>query len=241
MQFLEENKIYEGKAKIAYKTENENEVIFYFKDDATAFNNLKKGQIDQKGILNNEITTIIYKFLMKNGIKTHFIEKISDRAQLCRKVKIIPLEVITRNILAGSSAKLLGIEEGLVLDEPIFEICYKKDELADPMINDYHAIALKIATKEQLSQIYEMTAKINNLLKDLFLKCGINLVDFKVEFGLDENQNVILADEISPDCCRLWDCKTMQKMDKDRFRRDLGNVQEAYKEVLKRLNESQNA
>lgn len=227
--------IYEGKAKKIYSTNNENEVIIYYKDDATAFNNIKKGQILNKGILNARITTIIFEYLMKNGIKTHLIKNISQREQLCERVTIIPLEVIVRNILAGSTAKLFAMEEGLKLDTPIFEICYKKDELKDPMINDSHAIALKLATREELDTIYRETSKINELLKNLFGSIGINLVDFKIEFGKDKDGNIVLADEISPDSCRLWDEKTDEKMDKDRFRRDLGNVEEAYIEVLKRL------
>lgn len=232
---LEENMIYEGKAKKVYRTENENEVIIYYKDDATAFNNIKKGTIKNKGIMNKEITTIIYDNLKKSGIETHFIKNLTERAQLCKKVQIVPLEVIVRNILAGSTAKLLGIEEGLKLETPIFEICYKKDELKDPLINDYHAIALGLATKEELDKIYKETEKINRILKDMFLKVNINLVDFKIEFGKDADGNIILADEISPDCCRLWDKETGNKLDKDRFRRDLGSVEDAYEEVLKRL------
>ncbi|WP_297406936.1 phosphoribosylaminoimidazolesuccinocarboxamide synthase [uncultured Cetobacterium sp.] len=232
---LEENMIYEGKAKKVYRTENENEVIIYYKDDATAFNNIKKGTIKNKGIMNKEITTIIYDNLKKSGIETHFIKNLTERAQLCKKVQIVPLEVIVRNILAGSTAKLLGIEEGLKLETPIFEICYKKDELKDPLINDYHAIALGLATKEELDKIYKETEKINIILKDMFLKVNINLVDFKIEFGKDADGNIILADEISPDCCRLWDKETGNKLDKDRFRRDLGSVEDAYEEVLKRL------
>lgn len=232
---MNREQLYEGKAKKVYQGEKENEVIIYYKDDATAFNNLKKGQIQNKGILNNQITTLIYEYLMKNGIKTHYIKTLSDREQLCKKVEIIPLEVITRNIIAGSASKLLGIEEGKELKAPIFEICYKKDELGDPMINDTHAIALGIATKEELEKIHEETKKINELLKSLFDKAGINLIDFKIEFGKDSEGNIILADEISPDCCRLWDKNTNVKMDKDRFRRDLGNVEEAYIEVLRRL------
>nr|WP_307774507.1 phosphoribosylaminoimidazolesuccinocarboxamide synthase [uncultured Cetobacterium sp.] len=235
MMLLEENKLYEGKAKKVYKTEDPNKVIMYYKDDATAFNNLKKGQIQNKGVLNSKIMTIIFKYLKENGIETHLIETLSDRVQLCKKVDIIPLEVIVRNTLAGSTAKLFKIEEGLVLDSPIFEICYKKDELADPMINDYHAIALGLATKEELVEIYSQTEKINNLLKEFFSKAGIELVDFKIEFGRDNSGKVILADEISPDCCRLWDKETRKKLDKDRFRRDLGDVEGAYQEVLERI------
>ncbi|MEG0068332.1 phosphoribosylaminoimidazolesuccinocarboxamide synthase [Cetobacterium sp.] len=235
MLLVDENKLYEGKAKKVYKTENPNEVIIYYKDDATAFNNLKKGQIHNKGILNAQITTIIFNYLKNNGVETHLIENLSDRAQLCKKVEIIPLEVIVRNTLAGSTAKLLKVEEGKILDSPIFEICYKKDELGDPMINDYHAIALDIATREDLDEIYSQTRKINELLKNFFDKANIELVDFKIEFGKDMDGNIILADEISPDCCRLWDKETRKKLDKDRFRRDLGDIEEAYQEVLSRI------
>lgn len=227
--------MYEGKAKRVYSTENPNEVIIFYKDDATAFNNLKKGTIVNKGILNHKITTKIFNYLEENGIPTHMIKTIDERNQLCKKVEIIPLEVIVRNTLAGSTAKLLGISEGLELSSPIFEICYKKDELNDPLINDYHAVALGLATKEELETIYALTAKINTLLISFFKNIGIKLVDFKIEFGRDVNNNIILADEISPDSCRLWDLKTNEKMDKDRFRRDLGKVEEAYIEVLNRI------
>ena len=235
MILAEENMIYEGKAKKVYQTENPNEVIIYYKDDATAFNSLKKGTIVNKGILNKEITTIIYEYLNTNGVQTHLLENLSDRAQRCKKVDIVPLEVIIRNILAGSTAKLLGIEEGLELNQAIFEICYKKDELADPMINDYHAMALGLATREDLDNIYAQAKKINELLQEFFLKAGIILVDFKIEFGKDQDGNIILADEISPDCCRLWDKDTKKKLDKDRFRRDLGDIEDAYQEVLRRI------
>lgn len=227
--------IYEGKAKKVYTTENENEIIVFYKDDATAFNNLKKGTIVNKGILNHKITTKIFKYLEDNGIPTHHIKTIDERQQLCKRVQIVPLEVIVRNILAGSTAKLLGMEEGYKLNSPIMEICYKKDELKDPLINDYHAIALGLATREELDKIYELTSKINLLLIEFFKEIGITLVDFKIEFGRDKDGNIILADEISPDSCRLWDAKTQEKMDKDRFRRDLGNVEEAYIEVLNRI------
>lgn len=227
--------MYEGKAKRVYSTENPNEVIIFYKDDATAFNNLKKGTIVNKGILNHKITTKIFNYLEENGIPTHMIKTIDERNQLCKKVEIIPLEVIVRNTLAGSTAKLLGISEGLELSSPIFEICYKKDELNDPLINDYHAVALGLATKEELETIYALTAKINTLLISFFKNIGIKLVDFKIEFGRDVNNNIILADEISPDSCRLWDLETNEKMDKDRFRRDLGKVEEAYIEVLNRI------
>ena len=235
MILLEENMIYEGKAKKVYSTTDPNKIIIYYKDDATAFNSLKKGVIQNKGILNKEITTIIFEYLNSNGINTHLIENINDRAQICTKVDIIPLEVIVRNVVAGSMAKLFMMQEGQVLSEAVIEICYKKDELADPMINDFHAVSLGFATKEDLDNMYEQTKKINTLLKDFFDKIGIILVDFKIEFGKDHQGNIILADEISPDCCRLWDKETKKKLDKDRFRRDLGDIEDAYQEVLKRI------
>ncbi len=227
--------IYEGKAKKMYSTENPDEVILYYKDEATAFNAQKKGIITDKGILNNKISTIIFDYLKANGIPTHLIETIDERTQRCIKAEIIPLEVIVRNVLAGSTAKLLGMEEGTAIKNPIIEICYKKDELGDPMINAYHAMALNLATEKELDTIYKLTAKINELLIDLFKKINIKLVDFKIEFGKDKDGNVVLADEISPDSCRLWDLDTNEKLDKDRFRRDLGGVEEAYQEILKRL------
>jgi phosphoribosylaminoimidazole-succinocarboxamide synthase len=227
--------IYEGKAKQVFTTSDENLVIIYFKDDATAFNAQKKGSINDKGVLNNEITSILFKHLEANGIKTHFVDKISDREQVCKKVNIIPLEVITRNRIAGSTAKLLGIEEGTEPKNIIYEICYKKDALGDPLINEHHAVALGAATYDEIKYIFSITEKINEILKALFLKLDILLVDFKLEFGKDVDGNIVLADEISPDTCRLWDKNTLKKLDKDRFRRDLGEVQEAYVEILNRL------
>ncbi|AQM61313.1 phosphoribosylaminoimidazolesuccinocarboxamide synthase [Clostridium baratii] len=227
--------LYEGKAKQIFRTENENEVIVHYKDDATAFNGEKKAQIDNKGILNNAITSMIFEMLNKEGIKTHFIEKLNERDQLCKKVSIVPLEVIVRNVAAGSMAKRLGLEEGYKLKTTVFELSYKDDELGDPLINDYHAVGIGATTFEELNKIYEMTDKINNLLKEFFKKQNIDLIDFKIEFGRDENGEVILADEISPDTCRFWDSKTGEKLDKDRFRRDMGNVEEAYIEILNRI------
>lgn len=227
--------LYEGKAKQIFRTENENEVIVHYKDDATAFNGEKKAQIDNKGILNNAITSMIFEMLNKEGIKTHFIEKLNERDQLCKKVSIVPLEVIVRNVAAGSMAKRLGLEEGYKLKTTVFELSYKDDELGDPLINDYHAVGIGATTFEELNKIYEMTGKINNLLKEFFKKQNIDLIDFKIEFGRDENGEVILADEISPDTCRFWDSKTGEKLDKDRFRRDMGNVEEAYIEILNRI------
>lgn len=227
--------LYEGKAKQIYSTENENEFIVYFKDDATAFNGEKKAEISSKGILNNKISTIMFEMLHSNQIETHFIKNLSEREMLVKKVEILPLEVIVRNITAGSFCKRVGIEEGLVLDEPIFEICYKNDEYGDPMLNDDHAVAMKLATREELKFLKEETLKINEVMKEFFLKMGLKLVDFKLEFGKDAQGNIILADEISPDTCRLWDVKTNEKLDKDRFRRDLGDLVQGYEEVLARM------
>lgn len=227
--------LYEGKAKQIFRTDKENEVIVHYKDDATAFNGEKKASIDNKGVLNNAITSNIFEMLNEAGIKTHFIKKLNDRDQLCKKVEIVPLEVIVRNVAAGSMAKRLGLEEGFELKATVFELSYKDDELGDPLINDYHAVGIGATTFEELNKIYEMTAKINNLLKEFFKKQNINLIDFKIEFGRDENGEVLLADEISPDTCRFWDATTGEKLDKDRFRRDMGNVEEAYQEILKRI------
>lgn len=227
--------LYEGKAKQLFKTDKENEVIVHYKDDATAFNGEKKASIDNKGVLNNAITTTIFEMLNEAGIRTHFIKKLNDRDQLCKKVEIVPLEVIVRNVAAGSMAKRLGLKEGFELKTTVFELSYKDDNLGDPLINDYHAVGIGITTFEELNKIYEMTSKINELLKEFFKKQNINLIDFKIEFGRDENGEVLLADEISPDTCRFWDATTGEKLDKDRFRRDMGNVEEAYQEVLNRI------
>lgn len=227
--------IYEGKAKQIYATDNDNLVIIHYKDDATAGNGEKKGTISNKGMINNEITTILFENLEKNGIRTHFKKKLNDRDQLCEKLEIFPLEVIVRNIIAGSMAKRVGIEEGTKPENTIFEICYKNDEFGDPLINDHHAVAMGLATYDELKKIYEITAKINTLLLTAFGDEGIDLVDFKIEFGKNAAGEIVLADEISPDTCRLWDKKTGQKLDKDRFRRDLGSIEEAYIEILKRL------
>lgn len=226
--------IYEGKAKQVYASDKENLIIIHFKDDATAGNGAKKGTIVNKGAINNKITAKIFKMLGENGIKTHLVEVLNDRDQLCQKVKIFPLEVTVRNVIAGTMSKRLGIEEGTVPPETIFEIGYKNDDLGDPLINDYHAYALGIK-KEELEIIYSMTKKINELLIKMFDEIGINLIDFKIEFGRNCEGEIILADEITPDTCRLWDKKTGVKLDKDRFRRDMGNVEEAYLEVAERL------
>jgi phosphoribosylaminoimidazole-succinocarboxamide synthase len=229
------NMIYEGKAKKIFSTEDKDKVVVYYKDDATAFNGEKKGQIEDKGILNNTITAAIFKLLESRGVKTHFIEKLNDREQLCKKVDIIPLEVIVRNVAAGSMAKRLGLEEGYKLRTTVFELSYKDDKLGDPLINDYHAVAIGATTFEELEAIYGMAANINNILKEFFMRQNIKLIDFKLEFGKTKNRQIILADEISPDTCRFWDAETNEKLDKDRFRRDLGNVKEAYNEIVRRV------
>ncbi len=234
MQKLE--KIYEGKAKQLFSTSDNNLLIQYFKDDATAFNGVKKEIIAGKGVLNNFISEYIMLKMAKSGIPTHFEKRLNEREQLIRKVTIIPLEVIIRNVAAGSMAKRLGILEGVELLSPVFEICYKDDSLGDPLINDDHAInVLKVVNKIQLDQIKKYTFKINEILSGIFKNIGIKLVDFKIEFGFDAQQNIVLADEISPDSCRLWDEKTSQKLDKDVFRRDLGNLVEVYSDVASRL------
>jgi len=227
--------LYEGKAKQIYTTNDENLVIIHYKDDATAGNGAKKGTIENKGIMNNKITATLFEMLEKNGVETHYKEMLNDRDQLCEKVDIILLEVIVRNVIAGSMAKRVGIEEGTVPTNTIFEICYKNDKYNDPLINDHHAVAMGLTTYEDLAKIYEVAAKINNLLKETFDKEGITLVDFKIEFGKNKDGKILLADEITPDTCRLWDKKTGEKLDKDRFRRDLGGIEEAYIEILKRL------
>lgn len=227
--------MYEGKAKKIYATDKADEVIVYYKDDATAFNGEKKGQIEDKGVMNNAITSLIFELLEKEGVRTHFIEKLNDREQLCKKVEIVPLEVIVRNVAAGSMAKRLGLEEGFQLKTTVFELSYKDDSLGDPLINDYHAVGIGATTFEELKEIYAMTAKINDVLKAVFKEQNINLIDFKIEFGRLPDGTVVLADEISPDTCRFWDATTGEKLDKDRFRRDMGNVKDAYVEILKRI------
>ena len=227
--------IYEGKAKQVYSTDDENLVIIHYKDDATAGNGVKKGTIKDKGIINNKITAKLFSVLEKNGIRTHFKEMLNDRDQLCEKLEIIPLEVIVRNVITGSMAKRVGIADGTVPKTTIFEICYKNDEYGDPLINDYHAVAMGLATFDELRYIYETTSKINDLLKKVFDEEGITLVDFKIEFGKNSKGEILLADEITPDTCRLWDKATGKKLDKDRFRQDLGGIEEAYIEILNRL------
>ena len=233
MEVLEQ--LYEGKAKKVFKTDDESLYLIRYKDDATAFNGVKKGSITDKGVMNNESTTLLFNELGKAGIKHHLVEKLNDREQLVKVVKIVPLEVIVRNVAAGSFAKRYGVEEGTPLKQPTLEFCYKNDALNDPMLNESHIIALGIATEEDLAVIKAQTMKINEILQNIFQKCNLILVDFKIEFGWTTDGEIILADEISPDCCRLWDATTNEKMDKDRFRRDLGNVEEAYQTVLSRL------
>ena len=231
--------LYEGKAKILYKGRRPNTVIQYFKDDATAFNNVKKGTIAGKGIINNKITELVMIRLSQLGIPTHFIERMSDREQLCHKVEIIPLEVIARNTVAGSMAKKFGIEEGVRLPRPIIEFSLKDDDLGDPLIPENHILALEICEEDELIEMMEMTSQINNFLRGMFAGIGLELIDFKLEFGrLTDGESghfLVLADEFSPDNCRLWDYETGEKMDKDRFRRDLGGEVEAYQEVARRL------
>lgn len=227
--------IYEGKAKQLYTCEREDAVIIHYKDDATAFNGVKKAQIEHKGQLNNAISTILFKAMIKAGIPTHYLETLNERDQLCKKVTIIPLEVIVRNVIAGGMSKRLNIPEGTPSPRPIYELCYKNDELGDPLINEDHALALGFVTEAELLTIKTLTYQINEILKKLFDQLGIILVDFKIEFGRTATGTIVLADEISPDTCRFWDKKTGMKLDKDRFRRDLGNVEDAYQEILHRL------
>lgn len=227
--------LYEGKAKQVFATDHPQEVVVKFKDDATAFNAQKRGSVDLKGEMNNAITTLIFEYLNEKGVHTHFIKKLNEREQLVKKVDIIPLEMVVRNYSAGSMAQRLGVEEGIKSPVTIFDICYKKDELGDPLINDHHAVFLGAATYEELEKMYSLTDDINKILIELFDRMNIILVDFKIELGKTSTGEIILADEISPDTCRLWDKDTMKKLDKDRFRRDLGEVTEAYVEIYERL------
>ncbi len=226
--------LYEGKAKKVFATDDPCVVIVDYKDDATAFNGEKKGTIEGKGVINNRMTNHVFKLLEKEGVPTHYIEELSDRETAVKKVEIVPLEVIIRNIAAGSFSKRLGVKEGTPFKRPTIEFSYKNDELGDPLINSYFALALELATEEEIETIKKYAFKVNDVLKKYFLGAGIELVDFKIEFGRYKGE-IILADEISPDTCRLWDVNTHEKLDKDRFRRDLGNVEEAYQEVFKRL------
>ena len=227
--------LYEGKAKKVYATEDPALVIVSYKDDATALDGLKKGTIVGKGVINNQMTNRLMAKMEKAGIPTHFVKELSERDTVVKKVSIVPLEVIIRNISAGSFAKRYGVEEGIVFDEPTIEFSYKNDDLGDPLINAYHAIALKLATREEIEHIKEMAFKVNEVMKAYFDHLNVILVDFKLEFGKTADGTIILADEISPDTCRLWDSKTHEKLDKDRFRRDMGGVEDAYAEIMKRL------
>ena len=227
--------LYEGKAKKVYNTTDENCYIVSYKDDATAFNGLKKGTIEGKGSINNRVSNYLMSLLEKEGIPTHVVEQLNDRETVVKKVKIVPLEVIVRNIAAGSLSKRLGIPEGTKLASPVLEFCYKDDALGDPMVNEYHIYAMNIATPEELKEIADYSFRVNDFLIKFLSKCNIDLVDFKIEFGRTPDGKIILADEISPDTCRFWDSTTHEKLDKDRFRRDLGSVEDAYHEILKRL------
>ena len=227
--------LYEGKAKKVFATDDSNLVIVDYKDDATAFNGLKKGSIAGKGVINNVMSNHMFQLLEQQGVPTHFVEQISERETLVKKVSIVPLEVIIRNISAGSFAKRFGVEEGIVFDEPTIEFSYKNDDLGDPLMNAYHAVALKAATREEIETIKSMAFKVNEVMKQYFDSLNVILVDFKLEFGKTADGKIVLADEISPDTCRLWDKTTKEKLDKDRFRRDLGGVEEAYQEIMKRV------
>ena len=227
--------LYEGKAKKVFATDDANLVIVSYKDDATAFNGEKKGTIAGKGAINNVMSNHMFQLLEQQGVPTHYVEQLNDRETVVKKVSIVPLEVIVRNISAGSFAKRYGVEEGIVFDEPTFEFSYKNDDLGDPLMNDYHAIALKLATREEIALIKSMTFKVNDVMKQYFDTLNVTLVDFKLEFGKTADGQIVLADEISPDTCRLWDKTTGEKLDKDRFRRDMGGVEEAYQEIMKRV------
>ena len=227
--------VYEGKAKKVFKTDDENLFIVDYKDDATAFNGLKKGTIAGKGAINNRMTNSMMQLLEQHDIPTHFVKELSERETLVKHVKIVPIEVIVRNVAAGSLAKRLGLAEGTRLKSTVLEYCYKNDELGDPMINDYHVYAMGLATKEELEKIAAYSFKINEIMTAFFQEIGVDLIDFKLEYGITNDGTLVLADEISPDTCRFWDVKTGEKLDKDRFRRDLGGVEEAYQEMMKRL------
>jgi phosphoribosylaminoimidazole-succinocarboxamide synthase len=230
----QKKKLYEGKAKIVYATSDKDLVIQHFKDDATAFNALKRGTIEGKGVVNNKMSSTLFELLGKKGISTHWVARLNDRDMLVKKLDIVKVEVVVRNVYAGSLAKRLGVEEGVPLKSPILEFYYKDDALGDPLVNEYHIAALKLATPRELKQIADLALKVNKVLKPFFDRKGVILVDFKLEFGRHKGK-IILGDEISPDTCRFWDKKTREKLDKDRFRRDLGNVEGAYQEMLKRV------
>ena len=229
--------LYEGKAKKVFATDDPELLIVSYKDDATAFNGLKRGTIRGKGVINNQMSNLLMQYLEKGGVPTHFVKELNERETLVKKVSIVPLEVIIRNISAGSFAKHYGMEEGIVFDAPTIEFSYKNDALGDPLLNAYHALALKLATKEEIETIKQYAFRTNELLKAFWAECGVTLVDFKLEFGRLSDGTIVLADEISPDTCRLWDSKTGEKLDKDRFRRDLGGVEDAYQEIMRRLRE----
>lgn len=235
MEMVKRKMIYEGKAKQIFSTDQDDQVIVHFKDDATAFNGQKKGQITGKGKINNKISNFFFELLEEKGIKTHLIKELNERDSMVKKVDIILVEVVMRNIVAGSLSKRIGIEEGVVLDKPVLEYYYKDDNLGDPLINNFHIEVLELATGSDLEKINEMAFKINKILKEFLNKREIDLVDFKLEFGYTGDGEIVLADEISPDTCRFWDSNTKEKLDKDRFRRDLGDVESAYKEMLKRI------
>ena len=227
--------MYEGKAKKVFATDDPNLVIVDYKDDATALDGLKKGTIVGKGVINNQMTNRLMVKMEKAGIPTHFVKELSERETLVKKVSIVPLEVIIRNISAGHFASRYGVEEGIVFDQPTIEFSYKNDDLHDPLLNEYHALALKLATREEIDLIKKYAFGVNEVLKAFWAECGVTLVDFKLEFGKTADGTIVLADEISPDTCRLWDSKTHEKLDKDRFRRDMGGVEDAYAEIMKRL------
>ena len=227
--------IYEGKAKKVFATDDPELVLVSYKDDATAFNGEKRGTIVGKGAINNRVTNHLMQLLEAEGVPTHFVEELNDRDTVVKKVSIVPLEVIIRNISAGSFAKRFGVEEGIVFDEPTIEISYKNDALGDPLMNAYHAVALKLATWEEIDTIKRMAFKVNDVLKAFFKDVNVDLVDFKLEFGKTSDGSIVLADEISPDTCRFWDSTTHEKLDKDRFRRDLGGVEDAYSEMMRRI------
>ena len=235
MALTKVEQLYEGKAKKVYRTEDPNYYIVSYKDDATAFNGLKKGTIQGKGAINNRVTNFLMQMLEKKGIPTDFVEELDDRDTVVKAVKIVPLEVIVRNIAAGSLSQRLGIPEGTKLHSTVLEYCYKDDALGDPLVNDYHIAAMQLATKEELAQIADYALRINDILREFLAADKIDLIDFKLEFGRLPDGTIVLADEISPDTCRFWDSETGEKLDKDRFRRDLGNVEEAYHEVIRRL------
>lgn len=227
--------LYEGKAKKVYATDDPEICIVSYKDDATAFNGLKKGTIAGKGVVNNRMSNFMFRLLEKQGVPTHYVEELSDRETAVKKVSIVPLEVIVRNTAAGSLSKRLGLPEGTPMKTPVLEYSYKNDDLGDPMVNDYHIFAMELATKEELAQIASMSFQINEIMVEFFKSVGVDLIDFKIEFGKTSDGKILLADEISPDTCRFWDVNTHEKLDKDRFRRDMGGVEDAYAEMMRRI------